>query len=92
MAFTTQHLYAFVKAVVPVFEVMYIFVIVAWVAVSGNPPPIIATDKPAGLHTVDETVNGLKPMLVVVMLDDGLKIPMLYNITATMTMIRIAQP
>ena len=76
----------------PVFEVMYIFVIVAWVAVSGNPPPIIATDKPAGLHTVDETVNGLKPMLVVVMLDDGLKIPMLYRITATMTIIKIAQP
>ena len=36
--------------------------------------------------------NGLKPMLVVVMLELGLKIPMLYNITATMTMIKMAQP
>ena len=32
------------------------------------------------------------PVTVDVMLDDGLKIPMLYRITATMTMIRIAQP
>jgi hypothetical protein len=37
-------------------------------------------------------VNGEKPLLVKVMLDDGLKIPILYRITATITMIRIAQP
>jgi hypothetical protein len=33
-----------------------------------------------------------KPVTVDVMLELGLKIPILYRITATMTMIKIAQP
>jgi hypothetical protein len=44
------------------------------------------------LHKLEDTVNGEKPLLVKVMLDDGLKIPILYRITATITMIRMAQP
>jgi hypothetical protein len=44
------------------------------------------------LHKLEDTVNGEKPELVKVMLDDGLKIPILYRITATMTIIKIAQP
>ena len=44
------------------------------------------------MHKLDDTVNGEKPELVKVTLELGLKIPMLYRITATMTMIRIAQP
>jgi hypothetical protein len=47
---------------------------------------------PMLLHKLDDTVNGEKPLLVKVMLELGLKIPILYRITATMTIIRIAQP
>ena len=36
-------------------------------------------------------MNGENPELVKVMLELGLKIPILYRITATMTIIRIAQ-
>jgi hypothetical protein len=44
------------------------------------------------LHEEEETVNGEKPELEKDTLEDGLKIPMLYKITATMTIIKIAQP
>jgi hypothetical protein len=40
----------------------------------------------------EDIVNGENPELVNVTLEEGLKIPMLYRITATMTMIKIAQP
>ena len=62
------------------------------VARFGNAPAFILKLKPPELHIAEETTKGEKPTEVVVMLDEGLKIPMLYNITATITMIRIAQP
>ena len=76
----------------PVFDVIYTLDIVAEVAVFGKPPPINVTNNPEGLHIVEEIVNGEKPLLVGVILEEGLNIPMLYSITATMTIIRIAQP
>ena len=58
----------------------------------GMGPANTAILYPILLHKLDDTVNGENPELVKVMLDDGLKIPILYRITATITIIKIAQP
>ena len=58
----------------------------------GIGPANTAILYPRLLHKLDDTVNGEKPELVKVTLDDGLKIPMLYRITATITIIKMAQP
>jgi hypothetical protein len=61
-------------------------------ALFGIGPANTAILYPRLLHKLDETVNGEKPLLVNVILELGLKIPILYRMTATITMIRIAQP
>ena len=45
------------------------------VARFGNAPAFILKLKPPELHIAEETTKGEKPTEVVVMLDDGLKIP-----------------
>ncbi len=65
---------------------------VAAVAPSGNPPTEKDTFKPLLLHIAALAANGLNPLLLAVTLALGLKIPIEYRITATMTMISIAQP
>ena len=76
----------------PVADVKYTLLIVNEFALFGIGPANTAILYPMLLHKLEDTVNGENPELVKVMLELGLKIPMLYNITATMTMIRIAQP
>ena len=44
------------------------------------------------INSVNNQILGIYISNGVVRLEDGLKIPMLYKITATMTMIKIAQP
>ena len=65
---------------------------VADVAPSGNPPTLKDTFKPLLLQIAALAANGLNPLLLAVTLALGLKIPIEYRITATMTMISIAQP
>ena len=76
----------------PVADVRNTLLIVSEFALFGIGPANTAILYPMLLHKLEDTVNGENPELVNVMLELGLKIPMLYNITATMTMIRIAQP
>ena len=76
----------------PVADVKYTLLIVSEFALFGMGPANTAILYPILLHKLEDTVNGENPELVKVMLDDGLKIPMLYRITATMTIIKIAQP
>ena len=76
----------------PVADVRNTLLIVSEFALFGIGPANTAILYPMLLHKLEDTVNGEKPELVKVMLDDGLKIPILYRITATMTIIKIAQP
>ena len=76
----------------PVADVKYTLLIVSEFALFGIGPANTAILYPMLLHKLEDTVNGENPELVNVTLELGLKIPILYNITATMTMIRIAQP
>ena len=76
----------------PVADVKYTLLIVSEFALFGIGPANTAILYPMLLHKLEDTVNGEKPLLVKVMLDDGLKIPILYRITATITIIKIAQP
>ena len=76
----------------PVADVKYTLLIVSEFALFGIGPANTAILYPMLLHKLEDTVNGENPELVKVMLELGLKIPMLYNITATITIIRIAQP
>ena len=76
----------------PVADVKYTLFIVSEFALFGMGPANTAILYPMLLHKLEDTVNGEKPELVKVTLELGLKIPMLYRITATMTMISIAQP
>ena len=87
-----DRLYSLFDMVPPDVEVMYTFVTCTEVARFGKGPAWIATFKPMLLQNADFIINGEKPEEVKVTLEEGLKIPMLYRITATMTMIRIAQP
>ena len=77
---------------VPVAELKYNSVKLTLVAPFGKPPTEKDTFKPLLLHTAALTANGLNPLLLAVTLALGLKIPIEYRITATMTMIKIAQP
>ena len=61
-------------------------------ALFGIGPAMTDRAYPTLVHKAEDTMNGLNPLDVVVILLAGLKMPMLYRITATMTMIRIAQP
>ena len=81
-----------VEEFIPEAEVKVMLVKVAEVAPSGNPPTVNETTAATLLHNAALAANGLNPLDVVVMLLEGLKMPMLYRITATMTMIKIAQP
>ena len=76
----------------PVADVKYTLLIVSEFALFGMGPANTAILYPILLHKLEDTVNGEKPLLVNVTLEDGLKIPILYKITATITMIRMAQP
>ena len=76
----------------PVADVKYTLLIVSEFALFGIGPANTAILYPILLHKLEDTVNGEKPELVKVMLELGLKIPIEYKITATMTMISIAQP
>ena len=76
----------------PVADVKYTLLIVSEFALFGIGPANTAILYPMLLHKLEDTVNGEKPLLVKVMLELGLKIPILYRITATITIIRIAQP
>ena len=76
----------------PVADVKYTLLIVSEFALFGIGPANTAILYPRLLHKLADTVNGEKPELVNVTLELGLKIPILYRITATMTIIRIAQP
>jgi hypothetical protein len=64
----------------------------AEVALSGNPPTVKDTTVSEELQIAALAANGLNPLLLAVTLALGLKIPIEYRITATMTMISIAQP
>ena len=72
----------------PVADVKYTLLIVSEFALFGIGPANTAILYPMLLHKLDDTVNGENPELVKVILDDGLKIPMLYKITATITIIK----
>ena len=72
----------------PVADVKYTLLIVSEFALFGIGPANTAILYPILLHKLEDTVNGEKPELVKVILDDGLKIPMLYKITATITIIK----
>ena len=76
----------------PVADVKYTLLIVSEFALFGIGPANTAILYPMLLHKLEDTVNGENPELVKVMLELGLKIPMLYKITATITIIKIAQP
>ena len=76
----------------PLGEVKVILSSVAAVAPSGNPPTEKDTFRLELLHIAALAANGLNPLLLAVTLALGLKIPIEYRITATMTMIKIAQP
>ena len=58
----------------------------------GIGPANTAILYPRLLHKLDETVKGENPELVNVIDEEGLKIPIEYKITATITMISIAHP
>jgi hypothetical protein len=83
---------ALVKVVNPDGELKVKLSNVADVAPSGNPPTVKATVVCVPLHIAALAANGLNPLLLAVTLALGLKIPIEYRITATMTMIKIAQP
>ena len=76
----------------PVADVRNTLLIVSEFALFGIGPANTAILYPILLHKLEDTVNGEKPELVNVMLELGLKIPILYRITATITIIKIAQP
>ena len=76
----------------PVAEDMYTLLTVIEFAPAGMGPATIPNLRPIELHIVEEMVKGVKPVLVKVTLELGLKMPMLYNITATITIIKMAQP
>ena len=77
---------------VPVAEVINNLFITKKEASFGIGPAIIDISRPKEVHKEEDTLNGEKPLLVKVTLELGLKIPMLYSITATITMIKMAQP
>ena len=81
-----------VEAFMPEAELKAMLVKVAEVAPSGNPPTVNETTAANSLHIAALAANGLKPLLLLVIAEPRLKMPMLYRITATITMIRIAQP
>jgi hypothetical protein len=77
---------------VPVEEVINNLFIFRDEAPFGRGPTIIEKSTPKEVHKEEETLNGEKPLLVKVTLEEGLNIPIEYNITATITMINIAHP
>ena len=74
----------------PLGELNVKFTRLAAVAPSGNPPTEKDTYVAVVLHIAALAANGLNPLLLAVTLALGLKIPIEYRITATMTMISIA--
>ena len=77
---------------VPVAEVINNLFIFREDAPFGIGPAIIEKSIPRGVHKEEEILKGEKPVLVKVTLELGLKMPIEYRITATITIIRIAQP
>ncbi len=84
--------YFTVLVLVPVAEVINNLFTTKEEASFGIGPAIIEISNPREVHKDEDTLNGENPLLVKVTLELGLKIPMLYSITATITIIRIAQP
>ena len=76
---------------VPVAELKNILPNATDVAPFGRPPTVKATVMLLP-HIAALAANGLNPLLLAVTLALGLKIPIEYRITATITMIRMAQP